>query len=59
MNKINMVMKNGVWIASVVFYNVLCVCQSDSLPGALRGLQSDMKWIELNLYYAVIRSEQS
>ena len=57
-NKINMKIHRGVWIASVMFYGVELICTGDSVSTVLRGLQSDMKYVEENLYHAVIRSEK-
>ena len=57
MNKIYMRCNKGVWVASTVFYGVEVVCTSESLRASLRGIQTDMKYIESNLYRQVLREE--
>lgn len=49
MNKIKLTLKQGVWIASVVFYNVEVICTAACVRGALRGLKDDMYYIEHGL----------
>lgn len=58
-SKIRMNMKKGIWIVSTEVYGVDVICTAGDVRKALRGIQSDIKYIELNLYHAVIRSEES
>lgn len=57
MNKIYMRCNKGVWVASTMFYGVEVVCTSESLKTSLRGIQTDMRYIEINLYWKVLKEE--
>jgi hypothetical protein len=57
-NKIKMRCRNGIWVVSVTYYNVYVVCMADSVRSALRGLKTDMSYIEHGLSIALSRPGQ-
>ena len=59
MSKIKMFINNGVWIASAEVYGVEAVCTAGDIRTALQGLEADIKYLELNMYHAVVRGQKS
>ena len=57
--KIKMSCTQGLWTVSTEFYNVHMVCIARSISEALRGLQSDMRYVEYNLAVRLWRKEAS
>lgn len=59
MSKIKMKVHKGIWVCSTELYGVEITCMASCVRDGLRGLEADIKYIELNLYRHVIKAEQS